>query len=100
MLNGGLSIARSNKEELGLTLTNSLDQTLWINVLFQTPNGLTDCLLSKELGAQTEHFYVCPQTRVQAEMPYQVQVKVYGDLEQTQLLDAVSTEFRFSAKGG
>lgn len=96
MLDGGLLLSRSGEPKLGLTLTNNLDRTLWISVFFQTPNGLTDCLLSKELSAQAAHFYECPQTSVQSETPYRVQIMVYNDLEQTQLLDELETQFRFS----
>jgi hypothetical protein len=95
MLDGGLLLSRSGEPELGLTLINKLDRTLWINVSFQTPNGLTDCLLSKELSPQAEHVYVCPQPRVQTETPYRVQIMIYNNLQQTQLLDELETQFRF-----
>lgn len=98
MLHGGLLLSRSSTPELGLTLTNTLNRTLWINVLFQTPDGLTDCLLSKELASQAAHFYDCPQPRVQPEILYRVQIMVYNDLEQTQLLDELNTQFRVSTE--
>ncbi len=96
MLDGKLLLSRSSRPELGLALTNNLDRTLWVSVLFQTPDGLTNCLLSKELSAQTEHFYECPQPRTQIETFYRVQIRVYNDLEQTRLLDERKIPLHFS----
>lgn len=98
MLDGGLLLSRSGAPELGLTLTNNLAQTVWTNVYFQTPDGLTDCLLSKELSAEETHFYLCPQPNIRADNIYPVEVLVYADLQQTELLEELTTEFRFTAE--
>lgn len=98
MLDGGLLLSRSGEPELGLTLTNNLERTVWAHVYFETPGGLSDCLLSRELSAQEAHFYGCPQTQIQADATYPVRVLVFADLDQTQLLDELTTEFRFPAE--
>ena len=95
MISGGLLVARSGKAELGLTLANTSDQTLWISAHFQTPGGVRDCVLAKELEAQAKRLYLCPQPFIQTDTDYPVRVTVFSDLEQTQVLDTLDTSFRF-----
>jgi len=93
---GGLLVSRSGAPELGLTLTNTSDQTLWVTAHFQTPDGLTDCILAKELETQAERFYRCPQSAIQADIDYPVAITVFAAREQLESVDSLTTSFRFS----
>ena len=95
MLNGGLLVSQAGKAELGLMLINNSARTLWIRVYFRTPGGLTDCVLAKELESRAKHWYVCPQPAIRATIDYPVQITVFTDIAQTQVLDRLNTRFRF-----
>jgi hypothetical protein len=82
--------------ELGLTLANLLDQTIWVSTHFQTPGGATDCVLLKELAARGDQFFVCPQPRVQAGIPYPVHIQVFESPNQAEPVETVDTRFRFT----
>ena len=95
ILNGGLLATPAGPPELGLMLANASTQTLWVSVHFRTPGGSADCLLVKELEPQAEQLYVCPQPKLQADSDYPIRITVYGDLQQTRILDTIDTRFRF-----
>ena len=97
LVSGGLLQTPSGRPELGLTLANDSERTLWVGVHFQTPAGRTDCVLIKELVAQTEGLYFCSQAAIQADSDYPVQITVYADRAQTQVLDRLQTRLRFTA---
>lgn len=97
MISGGLLVSRSGTAELALTLINRSQRTLWVTVYFQTPGGLKDCLLARELGAAEKHLFVCPQDTVRPDTDYPVQITVFTDLAQTQVLDRIGTRLRFEA---
>jgi hypothetical protein len=96
MINGGLLVSRSGKPELGLMLLNNSARMLWVSVYFHTPRGSKECVLAKEMEPQAKRFYVCPQSAIQADSNYPIQITVFADLEQTQILDRLNTTFRFS----
>ncbi len=96
MISGGLLLARTGKPELGLTLANNSERTLWAQVRFRTPNGQHDCLLSKELEPESKGDYLCAQPAIQADSDYPLQIVVFGDRVQTQVLERLNTRFRFS----
>ena len=96
MISGGLLVSQQGKPELGLTLANNSGRTLWAQVRFRTPSGRHDCLLGKELEPRSKGDYICPQTAIQVDSDYPVQVVVFGDRAQTQPLDRLNTRFRFS----
>ena len=95
MVSGGLLVSQSGKPELGLTLVNNSERTLWVRVRFRTPDGLHDCLLTKELDAKVKGAYICPQPSIRADMDYPVQIVVFGDIVQAEVLDRLNTRFRF-----
>jgi hypothetical protein len=97
LVSGGLLQTPRGQPELGLTLANGSERTLWVGVHFQTPAGRTDCVLIKELVAQTEGLYFCSQATIQADSDYPVQITVYADPAQTQVLDRLQTRIRFTA---
>ncbi len=94
--NAGLLASRSGEAELGLTLTNTAKQTLWVNVHFKTPGELTDCTIAKELETQATHFYSCPQVSVQADTVYPIEITIFIDLEHTYPVDRLNTNLSFS----
>ncbi len=96
MISGGLLLSRTGTPELGLTLVNSSEQMLWVGVHFHTPNGLTDCVLAKELEPASQGLYWCAQPEIQAESDYRIDITVFSDLAQSQLIDTLNTEFRFT----
>jgi hypothetical protein len=96
MVSGGLLRSGAGKPELGLTLANNSERTLWAQVRFRTPNGQHDCLLSKELEPKSQGDYLCSQPTLQADSDYPVQIVVFGDRVQTQVLERLNTRFRFS----
>jgi|GEM_PF-2230480 len=96
MISGGLLVSQEGKPELGLTLANNSERTLWAQVRFRTPNGQHDCLLGKELEPKSKGDYLCPQSAIKADSDYPVQIVVFGDRAQTQPLDRLNTRFRFS----
>ena len=96
MVSGGLLQSGTGKPELGLTLANNSERTLWAQVRFRTPGGQRDCLLSKELEPKSKGNYLCSQPTLQADSDYPVQIVVFGDRVQTQVLERLNTRFRFS----
>lgn len=96
LLDGGLLVSREGKPELGLKLANTSNRMLWVNVHFQTPEGLSDCMATKELEPQADGFYICPQSSVRADTNYPIYIAIFSDLEQTSLVGTTSTSFRFS----
>ena len=96
MISGGLLRSGTGKPELGLTLANNSERTLWAQVRFRTPSGQRDCLLSKELEPKSQRDYLCSQPTLQADSDYPVQIVVFGDRVQTQVLERLNTRFRFS----
>lgn len=96
MISGGLLVSRSGKPELGLMLINHSAQMLWVSVYFHTPTGSRECVLAKEMEPQAKRFYACPQSAIQADSDYPIQITVFADLDQTQILDRLNTTFRFS----
>ena len=96
MVSGGLLRSGTGKPELGLTLANHSERTLWAQVRFRTPSGQHDCLLGKELEPKSKGDYLCPQSTLQADSDYPVQIVVFGDRVQTQVLERLNTRFRFS----
>ena len=96
MVSGGLLQSGTGKPELGLTLANNSARTLWAQVRFRTPSGQHDCLLSKELEPKSKGNYLCSQPTLQADSDYPVQIVVFGDRVQTQVLERLNTRFRFS----
>lgn len=88
--------SQSGGAELGLTLTNLLDQAIWVSTHFQTPGGATDCVLLKELTPRGDQFFVCPQPRVQARISYPVHIEVFESLNQAEPVETVDTSFRFT----
>jgi len=95
IVSGGL-LSSNGTPELGLTLRNAGERTLWVSAHFQTPEGLTDCVQSKELESGVEQLYLCTQPRMQAHTDYNIRIKVFADLAQSQLIDTLHTEFRFT----
>jgi hypothetical protein len=96
LLDGGLLVSWAGKPELGLELANTSSRRLWVNVHFQTPEGLNDCMATKELEPQANGIYICPQSSVQADTDYPIDISIYSDLEQTRLEGTTTTNFRFS----
>lgn len=96
LLDGGLLVSRAGKLELGLKLANTSNRTLWVNVHFQTPEGLNDCMATKELQPQTNGLYICPQSSVRANTNYPIHISIFSNLDQTSLVGTTSTNFRFS----
>lgn len=97
LVSAGLLQTPTGRPELGLTLVNDSARMLWVSVHFQTPAGQTDCVLIKELAAQREGLYFCPQATIQADSDYPVQITVYADPAQTRVLDRLQTRLRFTA---
>ena len=95
IVSGGL-LSRNGTPELGLTLLNAGERTLWVSAHFQTPGGLTDCVQIKELESGAEQLYLCAQPRMQAHTDYRIRIEVFTDLAQSQLIDTLNTEFRFT----
>jgi hypothetical protein len=95
MVSGGLLASQSGKPELGLILVNHSDRALWVRVRFRTPNGLHDCVLTKELEPKARGDYICRQSAIQADVDYPVQILVFSDIAQAQVLDRLNTRFRF-----
>jgi hypothetical protein len=95
MVSGGLLVSQAGRPELGLTLVNHSERTLWVRVRFHTPNGLHDCMLTKELDTKAKGSYLCPQPSIQANVDYPVQIIVFGDMAQAEVLDRLNTRFRF-----
>ena len=91
----GLLVNRQGEAELGITLENGLERDLWVRVSFVTPAPEDSCLLTKEMAAGASELYICPQPDLLAGLDYRVQIRVYGDLAQRQLLDAFSTSMQF-----
>lgn len=96
MLDGGLLVSHTGKPELGLKLANTSNRTLWINVHFQTPEGLNDCMATKELEPQANGLYICPQSSIRANTDYPISISVFSNLEQTSLEGTTRTNFRFN----
>lgn len=94
----GLLVNRQGQAELGITLVNRLEQVLWTRVSFITPAPEDSCLSGGELMAGASRFYACTQSDLLAGLDYQVQIQVYADLEQQQLVDSFSTAMRFSVE--
>lgn len=95
MLSGGLLASETGKPELGLTLANRSDRTLWLQVRFRTPAGLRDCLLTREVAAQAKSSYFCRQSRIQTDADYVVEIEAFSDIAQTRSVIRLTTRFRF-----
>jgi len=96
IVSSGLLLSSDGKPELGLTLFNNSSRTLWVSAHFKTPTSQTDCILGKEMEGQATRLYICPQATVRADMDYPVEITVYSDIEQTQQLDTLQTNLRFT----
>jgi hypothetical protein len=92
---GGLLLSEAGTAELGLTLLNVSGRTLWVGAHFRTPGGRSDCVLVKELADRSEGRYFCPQPAVQADTDYPIQITVFGNSAQTEVVARLNTRFRF-----
>lgn len=90
IVSAGLLASRSGEPELGLTLSNTASQTVWVQVHYQTPGQISDCLLYKELAPAEDYFYRCPQTQLSAGN-YRVVIDVYADAAQNTRLEQLET---------
>lgn len=95
MVEGGLLRSRSGNAELGLTLLNRLQQPLWVSMHFQTPEGLTDCVLFKELEPGGDRLFVCPQPTVHARVRYPIHIKVFASVDQSEPIETIDTSLKF-----
>lgn len=94
----GLLQTTNDEYQLGLSLRNNSQQRVWVNVYFQTPLRQDDCLLSSELEPRQAHTFACPQKKVFAEANYPIDINVYSNLAQTQILDNIITSLRFDSE--
>ncbi len=92
----GLLLNDAGQPELGLTLTNNSTQTLWVNVLFQTPDNATDCVQGKELVTQAQQLFLCVQPNVRANVNYPLEIDIYSELEQQEPIANLVTGLRFT----
>lgn len=92
---GLLSSPDGDSYELGLTLANRSAATLWVRVYFQTPDRQADCVTAREMPAQSDHLFVCPQAVVLPATDYPVVIDVYRDIEQLITADQLTTTLRF-----
>lgn len=95
IVSAGLLATRGGSPELGVTLHNATDRTLWVNVHFRTPNGDSDCVSGKELVAGTQGVFLCPQPELRPDTAYPIRIAAFeGPQDRVPLLER-QTELRF-----
>ena len=95
IISAGLLASRSGDPELGLTLSNPENTTLWVSVHFQTPGGQHDCVTVKEIDPGGSGLFLCSQPSIRPDTNYLAKVSVFTNLEQTTLTDTQTAELRF-----
>lgn len=96
IVSAGLLAQQAGSPELGLTLANTGQRTLWINVHFQTPGGASDCVLGKELTAGNRHLFLCPQDALRPDTDYPIEITAYDDLAEQHAVSQLNTSLRFT----
>ena len=96
IISAGLLASPSGDQfELGVTLANRADKTLWVRVYFHSPDGLSDCVVAKEMEQDASSLFVCPQAVVLSGVDYPVDIAAFFDIEQLIEAGRLTTDLRF-----
>ena len=96
IISGGLLASSSGDQfELGVTLANRSDKTLWVRVHFHSPDGLSDCVVAKEMDNGARSLFVCPQAVVLPDVDYPVEIMAFFDIEQLIEAGTLTADLRF-----
>ena len=96
IISGGLLASSSGDQfELGVTLANRAAKTLWVRVYFHSPDGLSDCVVAKEMEQGARSLFVCPQAVVLPNVDYPVEIMVFFDIGQIIEAGKLTTDLRF-----
>ena len=83
---------------LALDLKNKGKQTVYVLVVFDTPDPSQRCEIAKQLDASQSALFSCPQNSLAPNADYPIEIEIYTDEGRTILVENPTTKFLFSEK--
>lgn len=96
---GGATVTEEDGLVLMLQLKNPSSRDLWVTVAFHTPMAPEPSEVTEALPRRRAQMFSWPQDSILAERDYPVEVRIYGDAGQTELLETVRTKLHFDEEG-
>jgi hypothetical protein len=95
---GGMMSIPGKGLSLALDLKNKGKQTVYVMVVFDTPDPSQRCEIAKQLDASQSALFSCPQNSLTPNADYPIEIEIYTDEGRSNLVENPTTKFLFSEK--